>query len=254
MRSITDTLQKLPRQPRQYDQAAAERARTKLLQAAQLCPGCAICGGSGVILVDGKLDVCPTRLGKMLRSGLPEYGLTADEIDGLAWKFLPDQNTAPKIAPQIRQMTTGQVFLYGIPGSGKSIILQNVVAENLRHGRRACYITLMKLLQELRETYDSENDRLSARLDWYARIPVLALDEIDKPDYEKPFVESHTGALLDERWRAGIRGECLTVIASNQPPENLPDYIESRLKDTRGLCIHTGGKDARRAMPKGYRW
>lgn len=137
-------------------------------------------------------------------------------------------------------------YLWGGYGNGKTLILKALTNEFNGIGRMAMYTKFSQLLWWMRQVFGKNGDRESY-LDRYGRIkqvPVLLVDELDKANLTD-FALEFQFDFLDERYEAGLRGECFTVFASNSPPDELPGYLLSRIQDGRCLVVENKGKDLR---------
>lgn len=138
------------------------------------------------------------------------------------------------------------LYLWGGYGNGKTLLLKALINEFNEMGRVAVYTKLTRLLWYMRQVFGEDGDRESY-LDRYGRIkavPVLCIDEFDKANLTA-FAQEFQFDFLDERYEAGLRGECCTVFASNSSPRELPGYLLSRVEDGRCSVIENAGKDLR---------
>ena len=224
-----------------------------------LCiPNCEICGGSGYYRL--QVDIQDDRFGKVLicsnvdRSSLPGFekvGLKKDEIESLNWKILIDEPGIQKSIKAVQNTIKqgyGWVFLYGGFGVGKTYILKIAIAEMIRSGSEASYVRMAEILDHLRDSFDDEvQERETKRLEYWSRLPILAIDEFDRirdTEYgsERRFV------LMDRRYEGAIREKTITILASNRDPSNLPGYLYDRVRDGRFRIIHLSGESFRPGM------
>lgn len=264
MKRLQDTQTANESRKRTYTPEQLEAARAKAADKLSNCrPGCRICNGSGFVSSDapvgspdfGRIKPCPNRFMTAMRNGATRYGLIADEVEQLTWDMiLPDINTAGDVIPRVKSMidANGLVFLYGSNGLAKSLILKIAVAECLRNGKQAVYCNMVDLISNIRAAFDTNKPSSEAemRLDFWQSVPVLAIDEFNRLN-ETPWVVEQRFSLLDARYNQAIRQKSFTIIASNTPPESQEDYLRSRLRDGRFLCIEIKGKDARPLMREG---
>ena len=199
-------------------------------------PRCEICGGVGFVRYDlpvvdqgfGKVFPCPN----LDRVKFPQHdcGLAENELI-LSWEQLLDLNGALEIARKIRDLKSGQIYLFGDYGLGKTHILKTAVSQAVKAGRQAHYLTTTGFLDDLRLSFDAENPNTSiyGRLRFWSSVPLLALDELDR-ESATPFAQERLSQVLDERWQGAIAGRLVTLLASNSRPEELPDILiqESR--------------------------
>lgn len=138
------------------------------------------------------------------------------------------------------------LYLWGGVGNGKTLLLKALVNEFNQMGQAAVYTKLTRLLWWMRQVFGDDGDRESY-LDRYERIkrvPVVALDEFDKANLTA-FAQEFQFDFMDERYEAGLRGEGCTIVASNTPPDELPPYLSSRVRDGRCLVVENEAADLR---------
>lgn len=145
----------------------------------------------------------------------------------------------------------GILTLWGGSGNAKSLVLQAVVNECIKRGRAAVYVTMLDLIEYIREAYNAPDDdrRGSAwqRMERYATIPILCIDEVDKVKPSEWTIERET-AIFDKRYRLGLARQAGTLLAMNSNPDRLPDWIYSRLSDGRNKIIRNTDPDMRSLM------
>lgn len=233
---------------------------------------CQECGGTGLVRLDvpawdhrfGKLSPCPN-VPVQHRNTRWRNGLTLNEENDLRWSsFAPlpitvkvgakaHETTTDKIALRVRDYLNthpwGWIWLYAQYGLAKSMILKCAVAEELRRGRPAVYITASELLDDLRAAFDTKDPSESAlrRINEWVELPFLALDEFDKINATS-WVNERLFQLMDRRHQSGIDRQSITLLASNRLPEEIDLAIASRARDGRYLFVELVGKDARPGM------
>lgn len=138
----------------------------------------------------------------------------------------------------------GIVTLTGKPGTGKTTMLICAVNAAKAANVPAVYSTMADLLDYLRKAY-SPDSHLSADKRWelLTGVDVLAIDELDQFNTTAWALERFLH-LIDIRWRNLDRR--LTLCATNVPLAQLPQKVESRLRDGRAVVYETGGPDMRR--------
>ena len=139
---------------------------------------------------------------------------------------------------------TGWVLFHGDYGRGKSGLLKSIVAQACTAGCSARYVTSAKILMEIRDTFGDDVDvDEKDLLERYTRYALLAVDEVDRiPD--TGWSRSTLFTLLNARYDR--RGECCTLLATNQDPDAMPagmEYLASRMRD--GTRVLVGGADLR---------
>lgn len=222
-----------------------------------LCdPFCPICRGIGYYRVDlptthndfGKAIPCPNRARKGLygeHSGLnpEEMKWTWDRIIPVHGNNIFDGVDAVK---RIVKQGFGWIYLTGGYGQGKSLILKIAIATFLRSHETAAYTRMAEILDHLRAAYDTENPSQESedRLNWWANLPLLAIDEFDRVR-QTEFGDERRFRLLDFRYEQAIRGESITIMASNSDPKHLPGYLYDRIRDGRFEIIQLEGRSVR---------
>jgi DNA replication protein DnaC len=243
---------------------------------AQDCPEC---GGVGYIRYDvpvghpkfGKVERCPNAWARTSKKSLqvgeidPRIGLTSDEVRDLTWglvkKGVNQADQACEITKRAYTSGHGMVFMYGGYGQGKSLVLKIAVAAALNEGKRAAYANLAGVLDDIRIAYDERENKMTElvrRMEWWASLDVLAIDELDKVG-QTEWARERIFQLLDARYQRAVRQEALTVIAANyQSTDELSGYLKSRIEDNRfvasGYVIHLKGTDGRKSMPKNWKY
>ncbi len=229
------------------------------LKKESLClPDCEICDGSGYyrLKVDldderfGKLQICPN----VDRSSLPGFsmvGLEKEEIESLNWKSMinePGVENSIKAVTGTLEQGFGWVFLYGGYGVGKTFALKIAIAEMIREGREAAYVRMAEILDHLRDSFDDGVlEKETARLEYWSKLPILAIDEFDRvrnTEYgsERRFV------LMDRRYESAVREKSITILASNSDPSKLPGYLYDRVRDGRFRIVNLSGGSFRPGM------
>jgi DNA replication protein DnaC len=216
-------------------------------------PDCPICGGIGWIRFDrpiedplfGRMAICPNRSSDALGK---DSGLDPREL-GLKWSAIADLNNALAAVRAVKaalERGRGWVTLWGPTGLAKTLILQVAIAETIRAQRPARYARMVDIIDNLRQAFDTENTRgeETRRMESWAGLPILAIDETDRvrsSDYsdEKRF------SLLDRRYQAALRGNSITLLASNSDPRGWGDYLASRVFDGRFAVVRMIGEDVR---------
>lgn len=226
-------------------------------------PNCPVCAGLGFFGVN--VPVGDPRFGQLFpcectasyRASLLQSisGLTGDELALTLDDVHPaGTGTAQMLAAarSFLEAPAGMLTLWGGVGNAKTLILQAVVNEFVKSGVMAVYITMLDLLDYVRAAYDEsestrEHGSACKRLDRFATVPVLAVDEVDKVKASDWTIERQS-ALFDKRYRFGVSRMAGTLLAMNKDPHTLPEWISDRLYDGRNIVIHNADPSMRRAM------
>ena len=147
------------------------------------------------------------------------------------------------------------VYLFGNYGQAKTLTLKVAVAHSLRSGELAVYANMSDVLDDLRLAFSEEDSSrdLLRRMEWWKSLPLLALDEIEKVNPTN-WAGERIHQLIDARWVQGIRGESVTLIASNKRPDQLDGYLASRIEDSRNRIVELSGPDGRSTIRPEYKW
>lgn len=248
-------------------------------QTGDCSPDCPECGGIGYVHYDvpvghpkfGKVERCPNARASTHKSSLqageidPRVGLTVDELCNLTWglvkKGVNQADQACDVTRRAYMSGHGMVFMYGGYGQGKSLVLKIAVAAALNEGKRAAYANLAGVLDDIRIAYDERENKMTElvrRMEWWASLDVLAIDELDKVG-QTEWARERIFQLLDARYQRAVRQDALTVIAANyQSTDELSGYLKSRIEDNRfvanGYVLHLKGSDGRKSMPKNWKY
>jgi DNA replication protein DnaC len=152
----------------------------------------------------------------------------------------------------------GWLYIWGGPGNAKSEVLIALVNElGQRNGRTALYTKLSKILTWIKEAFDKEIIKKTAkqgdywnyrqRFERLLSVKVLAIDEMDKVK-TTDFVDEFRFDFLDERYRQGISGETITLFAGNADPASFDMPIYDRIRDGRFKIVENSQSSSRPAM------
>jgi hypothetical protein len=166
--------------------------------------------------------------------------------------FLPRDGAehARQLAAVILEDMTGKrnvrsLTLCGEFGTGKTLLLCAIVNAARLAGIFARYTTAESMLQDLRDTFNRETRRRITEdvIREYVNVPVLALDEMPRVNFDSPWVRAQWFEILDSRLGRAV----LTICASNIPLGAMRDdplsAIASRLGS--GLVADIASGDAR---------
>jgi DNA replication protein DnaC len=151
----------------------------------------------------------------------------------------------------------GWLYIWGGPGNAKSEVLIAIVNELNRTGNGpAVYTKFTSLIEFMRDAYSERKKKDSdpdvdmgyiARFERLKAVKVLAIDEMDKAR-ETPFMQDFRFDFLDERYRAALAGQTITLFASNENPATLPEAAWDRVRDGRFKVVENTAPSARPKM------
>jgi hypothetical protein len=226
----------------------------------ELCePDCPVCGGGGWVRNDvpithsmfGKLSPCPKsnpfkRYAKILGISL--------EDRKLSWRnsVVETQGVirAVHAVKKTLERGYGWVYLWGDYGLAKTLILKVALVEYIQATRQpASYLRMVEILDHLRGAFDADNPSLEsqARLDMYAELPLLCIDEFEKVKNTE-WASERRFVLMDRRYEQACREKSITLMASNSDPRTLEGYLADRIFDGRFEVVQLTGKSLRPAM------
>lgn len=121
---------------------------------------------------------------------------------------------------------------------GKTHLLFAICHRWLEEGRPARYAYVPDLLDELRQGFRGDGDQsFDARWRFFRNVPLLVLDDLGV-EYKTPWVQERLDTIIDYRLRQGLA----LVVATNQPMEDLPFRIRSRL-EREGRVVYVRAPD-----------
>lgn len=239
------------------------------LENTDTCPNC---GGAGFYRLD--VPVGHPEFGKPQRCDHPSHN--AERVERVAKmsgldkadmkkrlrdiKVFPGNQAMIEAAQELITDQYGLLFIWGGPGNAKSEALISIVNELRLKGRATLYTKLSRVIEYMREAYsehqqrekfgpDSGNLGYIDRFERLKKIQVLAIDEMDKIR-ATPFAEEFCFDFLDERYNSALRGESVTIFASNSDPAEFPPAIYDRLRDGRFRIVHNTAASARPRMKR----
>lgn len=144
---------------------------------------------------------------------------------------------------------------WGTPGNAKTLVLQALVNQADPRLSRL-YTTAVRLMDWLRAGIGDAQD-VSDRLALLRRVRFLALDEFEKAfgtraDGSDKWGVEVLGELVGDRYNRGVEGgeQVYTLLAMNAPPETLPPFLCSRIRDGRCRCVKNFDGDYRLVKEK----
>lgn len=220
---------------------------------------CKTCMGSGLIRYNvpmddprfGKLYPCP----EIPRVDLPafsESGLIPADLEK-SWDFIFDTGNIHDAIEKIQSVLEagyGWVYIHGRYGIAKTTLLKIAVADWFkRHGGGCKYVNMADMIDDLRASYDEEKSQgeIVRRMEKWTGVHLLALDEMDKGTVTQ-FVEERRFTILNKRYEKALYKQSITLMVSNSPPENLGQYLYSRIRDNRFHIVHLNGEDVRSGL------
>ena len=142
----------------------------------------------------------------------------------------------------------GILTLWGKCGNAKTVVCQAIVNECILAGIPAVYVTFAELLDWVKESYEPGcNESTASRKDRAATVHVLAIDEVDKVKRTE-WVSEFQSDVLDRRYRRGLSGQVGTILVMNSSPDQMPEWISSRLNDGRNRIVENQDTDLRQKM------
>jgi len=221
---------------------------------------CELCSGTGwwyapnlpvghpqfgkMIACECQAEAISARLRDACNLTMGELQMNLDKID---LHGRPDTTRIVTHARQFIALPVGMFTVWGTCGNAKTMILQSIVNACIGNGIPAMYVTFAQLLDWVRDAYNHQGDSVITRKDRVATVRVLAIDEMDKVKHTDWVNEFETD-ILDRRYRLGLDGKAGTVIAMNESPEMLSQWIYSRLSDGRNVIMQNRDKDIRRLL------
>lgn len=224
---------------------------------------CQICGGLGWLRQDlplghpdfGKLFACDCSRYQMYST---VSGMTQAECLYFRWSNIepgrPNQQAVKAIKAVIKR-GYGWVYLYGAPGTGKTLALKTAVAEVIREGKMASYTNMSAIIDDMRKAYDQDNPNGESdrRLEKWSTIEILAIDEFDRLRATE-YAEERQFRLMDARYQLALSKNTVTIMASNETPLKFEPYLRDRLIDGRFEVVHLGGESVRQQPPQAEDW
>lgn len=214
-------------------------------------PDCPSCFGVGYYRYDvpvthprfGKLYPCECRTAEITavqteketharRFMLNASGLSEDEFK-LSLGDIRDRGAGSRAMLEQGRLVLSEerylVTVWGPPGNGKSHFLKCLTSEFLRRGGRAIYARMTDLLDYIRAGIKA--DDYSERVSQLRDVSFLAIDEPDEQKVSRTgWADEQMFALIDSRYAKAKRRECVTVLAMNQNPSTLDQYLYDRLR------------------------
>ncbi len=222
---------------------------------------CPVCAGTGFVIPD--LQPGAPGYGKPVRCSRCDTGLSAkcglneqeQQLTAAAIKTFKGQEDITAalryLVDYITDHPQGWLTLWGSYGTAKTLTVQAIVAQLLKRRTLARFYHARQLEQGWFD--DIHGDCNHAQM--YRRLPVLAIDEIDKFNLKSDWVRVAFQELLDTRYRAAIAGSQLTLLICQHDPEQvMPGDVFSRMSDGRFMRPWSGNANRYTISRYGERW
>lgn len=155
----------------------------------------------------------------------------------------------------------GWLYLHGESGNAKSIALRAMCNHLTLMGfSPVVYIKFTRLTEIVRKAQSAQYAKAShfekqgnletfdhGYIDIYDKllmIKVLAIEEFDKARITA-FTEEFRFDFLDDRYEQAIKGETITMFASQSSPSELPAPLASRINSGKFIVVENTAGDAR---------
>ena len=232
---------------------------TPIVQPGPCQSNCPVCGGQGWIRKDvgihdkdfGRLFPCPNLDPELLYGRFCGLDGAAGEYK-LDWSNIVDYGDTIRVAREVRRALDkgyGWIFLWGGYGQAKTLILKIATAVAIRNQQQASYTRMAEIIESLRQSFDQDRpfEEAQRRLDYFAEVPLLAIDEFDRVRNTE-FANEQRFVLMDRRYESAVRRQTITLMAANTDPRNFDGYLADRIHDGRFAVIRINGKSARPYM------
>lgn len=152
--------------------------------------------------------------------------------------LITDRSNLDTVA-MLKQLTeqdqpVGLLYIHGPLGTGKSRLVITTINQCRHRGLTVCYGSATAIADYIKDAMRTGDDQ-RARMNHIATTPVLAIDDWDRQlhtEYTRQLLQE----LFDTRYR--MAAEALTIVGSNQAPDECEPYIHDRLSDLQAVtCI-----------------
>ena len=207
---------------------------------------CPLCHGEGLIKINGMYSVCPNHPGYYLDANVE---LSDKDVVSL----LPKSRNLSLIGnalKDLRKAGFGMLWLQGDYGIGKTVMARAATVEAVTEFRSAKYYRQMELINWLRSSYSQDNGQaeLMRRMKEIVSVTWLVIDEIGRVNVTD-FSNEVMGEIVDTRYRMALKQQAMTVLISNDPPEQvLSAYLVDRVRDVKNKVMVIHGKSLRKGL------
>lgn len=206
---------------------------------------CVICHGEGLYETkDGGWDVCPNHPGFYSEANVE---LADKDVPALLPKTR-NLSLMGNALKDLRKAGFGMLWLQGDYGIGKTVLARAATAEAVTEFRSAKFYRQMELINWLRSSYSQDNGQaeLMRRMKEIVSVKWLVIDEIGRVNVTD-FSNEVMGEIVDTRYRMALKKQAMTVLISNDPPEQvLSAYLVDRVRDVKNKVLVIQGKSLRK--------
>jgi DNA replication protein DnaC len=150
----------------------------------------------------------------------------------LATRYILD-----RVSRFVSKETTQGLFLFGSSGVGKTHLAAALAREYLLEGKEVLFTNMLRLLLEIRQTFDERSDPFLTEknlLDRYRKIPVLILDDLGTEQIT-PWSTSIFSMVLNDRYEEIDKR---LVVTSNLNLKQIEKTYSMRIASRiAGMCI-----------------
>lgn len=227
-------------------------------------PNCPDCNGTGRIMYAdihpgyigfGKIYACYCRYTVIRANQLKMLEAASDLLPShlaLNWADVVVNSKNRFCIDAVKEIVArgwGWVYLHGPNGPGKTKIVLAAVAESIRASVPATFVTHANIINHLRAGV--KTGEVDTRKAAWVACPLLAIDELQRVN-ETAFAIDQQQEILNARYRrATDAGEGVTLFTSNTKPQDLPDWLASRVLDSRFRVVELDAPDMRPYQGKG---
>ena len=184
---------------------------------------------------DGRCwDVPPVR--QSIETVLSQRGVHGEHLDKTLNNFNADSGHQKyvKVCHEFIKSSTSSLFLYGVPGCGKTHLAAGILREYALKGNKSFHsISTPKLMREIRSTFDNGNTtREYDIIDRLSRTGILVLDDLASEN-STPYSIETLFLIIDERLSNGRK----TVFTSNLNLDQIGEKLDERIASRLSKCM-----------------